>query len=101
MGNKRRSLEERARLVAAFRASGLTQQQFADGEGIKVSALQSWLYKPTARRSAKPGSPGFVRVVEARADGGAVVRIGDAASITFDAAPSANYLAALLRALAC
>jgi len=101
MESKRRSPEDRARLAASWRASGLTQKQFAEREGITVSSLQSWLYKPRTRRSAKPGATGFVRVLESRPTGGTIVRVGDVLSIAFDAAPDANYLAVLVRALAC
>jgi hypothetical protein len=36
----RRSPEERAELVAAFRRSGLSQRAFSAREGIKLTALQ-------------------------------------------------------------
>jgi hypothetical protein len=100
MQNKRRSPEERARLVSAFRASGLKQREFAQREGITVSALQNWLYCPKGRKTARP-SAGFVRVLGARPDGNTVVRLGTAVSIEFAATPEANYLAALARALTC
>lgn len=103
MARKRRSAQERARLVTAFRASDLTQRQFAERKGITVSALQSWLYKPNGQQQhAKASAPSFVRVVEAQAPGGAVVvSVGDAITVTFAVSPEPNYLAVLVRALAC
>jgi hypothetical protein len=104
MQRRRYRPEERARLVAAFRASGLMQKTFAAREGITVSALQNWLYSPKAKHAREPPvGGGFVRVVGAKpvAGGGVTVRIGESVSVAFDAPPEANYLAVLLRALAC
>ena len=36
--------EQRRQWVARFRASGLTQAQFAQQHGLKVCTLQRWLY---------------------------------------------------------
>ena len=44
-----RKVDERARLVAAYRASGLSARAFAEGEGIPASTLYQWL-KGDARR---------------------------------------------------
>jgi hypothetical protein len=102
MQKKRRSPAERARLVAAFRASGMKQKEFADREGITISALQNWLYSPKAQLAATPvGKRGFVRVLESAPAAGVIVRVGDSVSISFAAAPDADYLAVLARALAC
>jgi hypothetical protein len=104
MHQRRYRPDERARLVLAFRASGLKQKDFAVREGITVGALQNWLYSPKAKLT--PGPPaqgGFVRVVGARASpqDAVVVRLGEAVAIAFESMPDANYLAALARALAC
>lgn len=101
--HKRFRPEERARLVAAFRASGLKQKEFANREGITVGALQNWLYSPTAKLAPEPNTQGgFVRVVGAKASShGSVVVHSGAVTIAFDSAPDANYLVALARALAC
>ena len=40
---RRTTREQRIRIVARFRKSGLTQREFAEREDITVSALQNWL----------------------------------------------------------
>ena len=102
MAMRRRNAGEWARLVAAFRASGLKQKEFAEREGISVGALQHWLYCPQGRSGEKRSSPGFVRVVGAhRPEGSVVVQVGDAVAVTFACAPEANYLASVVRGLVC
>lgn len=104
MPRKHRSPEERARLVVAFRRSGLSQAQFAAREGITISALQSWLYKPRKNvAAASPDAAGFLRVVgaERRLRGEVTIHVGEHMAIAFDVAPEPGYLAALARALAC
>ncbi|NPC72378.1 IS66 family insertion sequence element accessory protein TnpA [Corallococcus exiguus] len=41
---------EWARIAEAFEASGQTQREFALARGVRLSTLQSWVYR--ARRSA-------------------------------------------------
>ncbi len=36
--------EERAGLVSDFRSSGISQRQFAQKRGLKLTTFQSWLY---------------------------------------------------------
>ncbi len=42
-GFRKRSREEWAAIVAEYRASGLTQQAFAESAGVTVSSLARWL----------------------------------------------------------
>jgi transposase-like protein len=50
-----RSIEERRRLVEAYRTSSMSVEQFAEREGVAASTLYGWLRapqggtKPTAR----------------------------------------------------
>ena len=43
--------QKRSRLVAQYRASGLTQSQFAQQHGLKLSTLRQWIYRPEGQRS--------------------------------------------------
>jgi hypothetical protein len=36
---------ERTQLLREYRASGLTQEQFAERAGVKVSTLRAWIYR--------------------------------------------------------
>ena len=62
-----RSLAERTVLINDYRASGLTQEQFAARAGINLSTLRAWIYRKPS--SASHGRSHFapVRVL----DGGA------------------------------
>lgn len=67
---ERRSPRERAQLLGAYRASGLTQEEFAARAGLKVGTLRAWIYKP--RPAVRPAGGHFaaVRIV----DGSAVAK---------------------------
>jgi len=43
-GRQITTAERRAELVAGYRASGLTMEQFARREGIKQATLAKWVY---------------------------------------------------------
>lgn len=51
MAGKTRSPEERARIIEAYKASGLSGQAFADREGLASSTLYQWLSRARQRRS--------------------------------------------------
>jgi transposase-like protein len=55
---------EREALIAAFAQSGMTQQAFAEREGINRFTLATWLRKKRAEglRSEPQASPRFVEV---------------------------------------
>ena len=44
-GQKHRSRRERAQLLSEYRASGWTQERFAQRRGIKIGTLRAWIYK--------------------------------------------------------
>jgi len=106
LGRKITPVERRVELVAAWRASGQTQAEFARREGIKYSSFASWVQaerrtavtgesKPAARKSAVrfaevrlPTSPVLASGLEVRLADGTVLRGGDA-----------RELAVLVRAL--
>ena len=59
MSRVRREPAERARLVAAYRASGLSVQAFSGREGVRPNSLYKWL-----ARQAEPTTPmRFAKVI--------------------------------------
>ncbi len=56
-------IKEREQTVARFRRSGLTQREFCEAEGVKLSAFRSWLYK---RKQAEAELPRFVEVTSTK-----------------------------------
>jgi len=60
-----RTRAERTQLLSAYRASGLTQEQFAARAGIKIGTLRAWIYRPQARAAVERGHFAPVRIVEA------------------------------------
>jgi lambda repressor-like predicted transcriptional regulator len=85
-----------ARIVASYRRSGLTQQAFADRQGIPVETLRSWIY----RRAAK-AAPRLLAVRVAGAESGTVeVRMPSGITVRVAGSVDAAYVAALVRALA-
>lgn len=75
--------EHRAAMIAAYEASGLTQREFAEREGIKFYSFSGWLKR--ARRRQENTSFAEVSAAAARSGGplevalpnGVVVRGGD------------------------
>jgi len=53
-GRQITTAERRAELVAGYRASGLTMEQFARREGIKQATLAKWVYLRDKRGEVKP-----------------------------------------------
>jgi hypothetical protein len=58
-GRRRRTPAERARWVREYRASGLSQEKFAEGRQLNVGTLRSWIYK---RAVMDAGVGGFAPV---------------------------------------
>jgi transposase-like protein len=92
----RRSAHERARLVAAYRASNLTQEAFARAHGLNVGTLRGWLYRGDSEARVS-----FVEVSAAPSSAAVTVELGHGVRVRFAVAPAAAYLAELSRALAC
>lgn len=94
------SVQERERILAAYRASGLTQAQFAERAGIKVETLRAWIYRgptkqlPQDRRRAVRS--GFVEVqAVAVATTGVELRIGGLV-MRASSWPTAEWVAAVV-----
>jgi transposase-like protein len=92
----RRSAHERARLVAAYHASNLTQEAFARAHGLNVGTLRGWLYRGDAEACVS-----FVEVPAPPSAAAVIVELGHGVHVRFSVAPTAVYLAELARALAC
>ena len=58
-----RSRAERRRLLDAYRASGLPQEQFAAQAGIKLGTLRAWIYKRRPPAGHEPGHFAPVQIV--------------------------------------
>ena len=65
---RRRTLEERAEVVARYVESGLTQRVFAREEGIGVSTLQLWLRAVSAGEAEIRPEAGLRRPGDAKAE---------------------------------
>lgn len=104
--SRRRKASDGTKLVARFEASGLTQREFSDRNGVTMSALQYWL------RKARSGGEGertaeeqfrFVEVIgeetkEAPARGISMELGG--LRLRFETLPSPAYLAQVAAAFA-
>lgn len=53
---KRASVEEREKILTAYRASGLTQEKFAAQAGLSLSCLSNWLRRAKAQAPSRPVS---------------------------------------------
>lgn len=98
----------RDRIVAEFRASGMTAAAFARVRGVPVRRLRRWHRDGRSAPSAAPPAPSFIelRPVEpsrpaastAADDNTFRVRVGPF-SLTFDAPPPAMWFAELVAEL--
>ena len=62
-GRRHRLRREREQLLRVYRASGGTQEQFAQRAGIKVGPLRAWIYKMRTPASDEGGGFAPVRIV--------------------------------------
>ena len=94
--------EERARLLEAYDASGLTQKAFAEREGVAYSTFVSWLKQRRQRRRAdtcQGVAPSFHEVALPMASSSALeVCFPDGMVIR---GSDADSLVALVKALRC
>ena len=64
-GRRLAAAGERKKLLAAYRASGLTQARFAEREGINRFTFATWL-RNERLAAAKPAAPAAPRFLEVR-----------------------------------
>ena len=97
---RRISREERAAILEKFAQSGMTQQAFADSEGLNLGTFRGWIY--SSRRSRPDESVDELRFVEVKlpSPGSDVVSIslGSTVRIELRELPSVEYLCSLARA---
>jgi hypothetical protein len=91
-GRRMTPVEQRAQIVRAFQASGLTQAAFARREGVNAKTLSHWV-KPTvgaatavtpvrfARVSLPGANSALTATLEVTLPDGTIVRGGDARSL--------------------
>ena len=106
----RRSRAEINRLLEAFERSGTTQQAFCREHGLSVATFSYWRRKATSARAADDAASAVpaagpdallrpVRVSEAAAAQGVVVRLADATEVFFPAGVAPTDIAAVVGAL--
>jgi len=90
------------RLVAQFESSDLTQQEFADDNGINVATFRGWLYRLRRERTAHlAASLDFVEVEAARVTRTHAARVAccivaGAMEIQFAELPPAQWVAEVI-----
>lgn len=94
------------RIAEQFEASGLTQKQFAQQQGLPLSTVQSWIYR-RRRQGPVPGAPP-VRLLPVEVATPPVSRAGQVELLTtrgmrvsFAAGTDVDYVARLVAALEC
>jgi transposase-like protein len=107
MARRSRSIAEWAAVVAAYEASGLSQDAFARQEGFAPSTLRYWRdkFRQAESRTDVSRVEGFIEVQGPKQDGhgsdSVVVRIGKDVALELSDLPTPEYLAELSRALSC
>ena len=84
-------------VVAAYRASGLTQAAYCQQSGVQVTRLRSWLYRPEPPESAQPA---FLPVTVREPFGPVELRFPSGIVVRFSVGADVEYVAALARSLA-
>jgi transposase-like protein len=90
------SAAERARLLTLYRQSGLTQKDFAEQHGLKLTALRQWLYRPG--KQAGETKPLFQELIVAPPTAGWAVEmtLGKAVTVRLSQAAVATLVNQLL-----
>lgn len=84
-------------VVAAYRASGLTQAAYCEQSGVRLTRLQSWLYRPGPPASALPA---FLPVTVREAAGPVELRMPSGMVLRFSVGADVEYVGELARSLA-
>ncbi|QDE90499.1 hypothetical protein BHS06_16845 [Myxococcus xanthus] len=95
--------QEWFRVAEAFEASGLTQKEFSAQRGVRLSTLQSWVYR---RRRQRAGKAEPVRLLPVEVAGVAQpstalleVELASGARLRFAFGTDVEYVARLVAAL--
>jgi hypothetical protein len=101
---KRVEKPEWLRVAEEFEASGLTQREFAGRRGLRLSTLQSWVYRRRRQVSAVAEPPVRLLPVQvssapAPAEAALEVVIASSVRVRFAAGTDVDYMARLVAAL--
>ena len=90
------SAAERARLLTLYRQSRLTQRDFAEQQGLKLTALRQWLYRPG--KQAADAKPLFQELIVASPPPGwvAEMTLGKAVTVRLSQEAAAMFFNQLL-----
>jgi hypothetical protein len=103
MAQKRWRRERWISVVREFESSGMAQREFAQKHRLKLSTLQSWIYKLRREKAAEEPPVRFVEITGADSpaalDCVASVEWPDGPRVVFNELPDAAYMATLLRCL--
>jgi hypothetical protein len=102
---KRAEKPEWLSIAEEFEASGLTQREFAERRGLRLSTLQSWVYR--RRRQVSGGAAPPVRLLpvqvssapETREGGSMEVALAGGMRVRFSPGADVDYVARLVAAL--
>ena len=97
---RRRSAEEKERLMGEYRASGKTQKQFCEDKGVPLATLTLWLRK--GRKEAR--APRLIEVKMPSADSGMPVEVllpEAGVVVKIAAGAPVTWVGQLIRALRC
>lgn len=104
---KRVEKPEWLRVAEEFEASGLTQREFAGRRGLRLSTLQSWVYR--RRRQQSPAVEPPVRLLPVQvsgapggsAGGSVEVVLASGVRVRFEQGTDVDYMAQVVAALGC
>ncbi|QDE69478.1 hypothetical protein BHS09_22235 [Myxococcus xanthus] len=95
--------QEWFRVAEAFEASGLTQKEFAARRGVRLSTLQSWVYRRRRQRGSQAESvrplPVEVSMAPAAAESVLEVVTASGARVRFSVGTDVEYVARLVAEL--
>ena len=101
---KRTEKPEWLRVAEEFEASGLTQREFAGRRGLRLSTVQSWVYR--RRRQVSAGAEPPVRLLPVQVSDALApaavtleVRTAAGARVRFSSGTDVDYVARLVAAL--
>ena len=97
----RYTAQHRAKVVNAFRQSGMTRRQFAERHGVKVGTLSGWLHKYGKNdvRFVRVESPRPEQETVRNSPVAATLVFGDRLHVHVDELPPPSYLAELATCL--
>ncbi|GEN13413.1 hypothetical protein SAMN05443572_1203 [Myxococcus fulvus] len=95
--------QEWFQVAEAFEASGLTQKEFSAQRGLRLSTLQSWVYRRRRQRPQKAPAvrllPVAVSAVAPQSPALLEVVLASGAKVRFPASADVDYVARLVTAL--